>query len=336
MNLGNKIRELRKRKGITQEQLASTLSISPQAVSKWEMGTGYPDMSLIPIIAGYFEVSLDVLFDYDASKIKGKVENILAEGSKYFWSNFEKAEEIYQSGIEAYPGAFELKSKLLSLYECHMRSCNRTDLRDKAITIAEKLISESSDFFIVSNAKADLASVYLMSDRYEDAKKLIDSLPVIWPSNINDRMRCSAYMLKGKDRLESAENWKPYAHQDLFICCELEGEGYFEIGEYEKALASFIESVKIIELFLKDGKVTPKGYPIDGTQSNHCHTVVAIAACCYKLGKLNECEKALDKAYRILTDYYEPEWFEANQEWCMEAYRSAYHRFGLDDYKKCI
>ena len=38
INLGNKIRALRKKKGITQEQLAGALNMSPQAVSKWEMG----------------------------------------------------------------------------------------------------------------------------------------------------------------------------------------------------------------------------------------------------------------------------------------------------------
>ena len=38
MNLGNKIRELRKANSLTQEQLAASLNISPQAVSKWEMG----------------------------------------------------------------------------------------------------------------------------------------------------------------------------------------------------------------------------------------------------------------------------------------------------------
>ncbi len=54
INLGNKIRELRRARGLTQEQLASSLSISPQAVSKWEMNGGYPDMTMIPILANYF------------------------------------------------------------------------------------------------------------------------------------------------------------------------------------------------------------------------------------------------------------------------------------------
>lgn len=54
INIGNKIRELRKKKGITQEVLASVLSVSPQAVSKWESGLTYPDMEMMPVIAGYF------------------------------------------------------------------------------------------------------------------------------------------------------------------------------------------------------------------------------------------------------------------------------------------
>ena len=73
INIGTKIRELRKKKGITQDMLASVLSISPQAISKWESGLTYPDMAMMPIIAGYFEVSMDMLFDYDLQEMKNKM-----------------------------------------------------------------------------------------------------------------------------------------------------------------------------------------------------------------------------------------------------------------------
>ena len=63
MNLGNKIRELRRLKNLTQEQLAVSLNISPQAVSKWEMGASYPDMTMIPTLAAFFRVTLDELFE---------------------------------------------------------------------------------------------------------------------------------------------------------------------------------------------------------------------------------------------------------------------------------
>ena len=48
MNIGNKIRELRKQRGITQEQLAESIGISFQAVSKWENNIALPDITLVP------------------------------------------------------------------------------------------------------------------------------------------------------------------------------------------------------------------------------------------------------------------------------------------------
>ena len=72
MNLGEKIKELRKSKGITQEQLADMLVVSSQAVSKWETGVANPDLALIPDLAKLFEVSTDELLGVDS---KGKSEN---------------------------------------------------------------------------------------------------------------------------------------------------------------------------------------------------------------------------------------------------------------------
>lgn len=331
-NFGDKIRELRKKKSITQEQLANTLGISPQAVSKWEMNAGYPDMTLLPIIAGYFGVSIDVLFDYDSMQIKNKVEDILREASRYFWRNFDKAEEIYLNGIAAYPGALEIKDNLLDLYECHMRNFGTLELCDKAIALANELLAQTSDYFIVSNTKSSLASVYKMIGRYDDAKNIIYSMPELWPTKITDKLRSAMHTLKGHDRLENASELKPYIHQELFSVCDLEGTGYFEIGDYENALKSLREAAAVIELFLKNGKVEPDAYPIEGTQSNHCAILVIIAACLYKLGRTEECEETLKKAYQIPIDYYGIEETEEEPD-CFLAYNTAYHEYGLDEYK---
>jgi len=334
-NFGNRIRELRRKKGITQEQLASALSISPQAVSKWEMSAGYPDISLVPVIAGYFEVSLDVLFDFDVSQIKQRVEDILDDASRCFWYDFDKAEEIYLRGIESYPGAVKLKAGLLSLYEGHMRNFGRMDLADKAVAAAKKLIAETEDPFILMDAKHSLASVYKMCGRYDDAKQIINSMPVIFPMQITDKMRSSAFILNGRDRLEGTKDLKPCMYQELFSCCDWEGEGYFEIGDYENALESFRKAAAVIELFLKDGKVSPDAYPISGTESNHCHIAVSTAACLYKLGRIVECEEALNKAYQIVIDSHSPEELAHDPD-CFLAYRDSYHSHGLDEYKPCI
>ena len=59
--LGNNIMILRKENGLTQEQLANGLGISYQAVSKWETGNACPDISMLPLLADMFSVSVDQL-----------------------------------------------------------------------------------------------------------------------------------------------------------------------------------------------------------------------------------------------------------------------------------
>lgn len=65
-NLGAKIAELRKKQSLTQSELAELLNVSAQAVSKWEIGASYPDIALLPQIAGLLQCSTDYLLLEDA------------------------------------------------------------------------------------------------------------------------------------------------------------------------------------------------------------------------------------------------------------------------------
>ena len=62
LTIGEKIALLRKEKNITQTELAEYLSLAPQTVSRWEVGNGAPEISLLPKIATFFGVSIDDLF----------------------------------------------------------------------------------------------------------------------------------------------------------------------------------------------------------------------------------------------------------------------------------
>lgn len=61
LNLGNQIRINRRRMNLTQEQLAEQFGTSPQAVSRWENGSTYPDIEMLPMIASFFDTSIDAL-----------------------------------------------------------------------------------------------------------------------------------------------------------------------------------------------------------------------------------------------------------------------------------
>ncbi len=69
----NVIMKLRKEKGWTQSILAEKIVVSPQSISKWECGIGYPDVTLFPIIAEIFAVPIGVLFGEDFESTEEQV-----------------------------------------------------------------------------------------------------------------------------------------------------------------------------------------------------------------------------------------------------------------------
>lgn len=66
MEFNEKLQELRKQRGLTQEELAAQLFVSRTAISKWESGRGYPSIDSLKTISRYFSVSVDALLSGDA------------------------------------------------------------------------------------------------------------------------------------------------------------------------------------------------------------------------------------------------------------------------------
>ncbi|MBQ7347724.1 MAG: helix-turn-helix transcriptional regulator [Clostridia bacterium] len=71
-SVGTRIAELRNAKKLTQVQLAEKLTVSDKTVSKWEVGGGYPDISLLPALADIFECTVDYLL-LGASRTQQKI-----------------------------------------------------------------------------------------------------------------------------------------------------------------------------------------------------------------------------------------------------------------------
>ena len=83
MNIGRIITERRKAIGLTQQALAEKLNISFQAVSKWENGTSYPDITLLPALAAVLDVSVDSLLGYSSRTLTDYDKRYHAQG--YYW-----------------------------------------------------------------------------------------------------------------------------------------------------------------------------------------------------------------------------------------------------------
>ncbi len=82
MSLSQNIKTIRMEKGLTQEQLAAQLGVSPQAVSKWETSETYPDGAILCDLARALDTSLDVLFDnpvHSVRDISSRIRDLMAD-----------------------------------------------------------------------------------------------------------------------------------------------------------------------------------------------------------------------------------------------------------------
>ena len=344
INIGNKIRELRKKKGITQEALASVLSVSPQAVSKWESGLTYPDMEMIPVIAGYFEVSMDILFDYDVREMKAKIQKIIDDAWDYFFDDTQKYIEIMKGALREYPGNEELLTALLDAYEYNLRDKGDTSCLDEMIELSQKIITESNDFIRVCNVKDIQAAAYLKKGEYQKAKSVLESLP----REYDLRDWAFAFRLSGRDKLNGATMSRCHHLQGLYQACMEEGNAWFFMDQHPdvkfrdytsddyipEALKCYQEGLHVLTTFLlTDYYDNPaEQYLWEGMQTFHWSFLQCIAACYKKLGNIEECEKYIAEAYHLISVVWKD--FEENKEYYMEYFYKYLNKFDLAEYIK--
>lgn len=152
--IGKKIKTLRKNKKMTQEQLAEVLSVSSQSVSKWENCLSVPDIELLPIIARYFGITMDELFNYrlDALNYKERFIRFMVDNGVLRFGEFQlKSGRIspYFINTGNYKSGAQI-SKLGEFYaECIQEHGIKANLllgntsRENAIVIATSMILHS-------------------------------------------------------------------------------------------------------------------------------------------------------------------------------------------------
>ncbi len=232
MNIGNKIKQLRKQRGITQEQLADSIGISFQAVSKWETGIALPDITLAPLLASYFNVSMDELFDFNLQKIEQAIEAITAEAYLYRESDPAKGRRILEDGLKLYPENDILLNNVLYTIDYSTNP-------DETIAIASALIEHTALADVKYDALRFLAYAYKAKGDLQSAETAIEQIPEIYFTKLTE----AAFVLEGKPKFEAARKQKWISFEDLLQmiekiaeCYEADGNIQGAIDEVEKAL----------------------------------------------------------------------------------------------------
>lgn len=139
MKIGNRIKELRTKRGLTQEALAVALGVTPQTVSKWECEVNFPDVALLPDLSVFFGVSIDSLFSMTKADKFDRIENRLSEGGLLGEDEVKQIENILNDASSDADGRCEALTLLAKLYNHQAASCKKI-----AASYAEKAV-EASD-----------------------------------------------------------------------------------------------------------------------------------------------------------------------------------------------
>ena len=178
--LGENIKRLRKEKGLTQETLAEFLGVSFQSISKWERNESYPDITILPKIAGFFKVSVDELFGVNRAEDEAE---IIKKLEAYDNLTDEKLKlEMINKLKEKFPDDF----RVLLRYMCclvHFKE-NTPENVAKIISIYENIKQNCNNDKIRISAKRHIAELYKgLSEKegsgitFEDCEKIIKEMP---------------------------------------------------------------------------------------------------------------------------------------------------------------
>jgi transcriptional regulator with XRE-family HTH domain len=122
MDIGNKIKQLRQKAGITQEQLGTKLSVSAQSISKWETGVTMPDISLLPLLSSELGVTIDELFDLTTDQKLQRITKRLDVEEEFSDGVFHEYESFLKNLIGEHDDKRRILSLLAHLYHHRMES----------------------------------------------------------------------------------------------------------------------------------------------------------------------------------------------------------------------
>ena len=143
LNIAETLRSLRREKGITQEELAHAVGVTTQAVSKWERGEGYPDITLLPDIAEFFHVTLDTLCGINSQKQEREISSIIHATSD---ASYAEGVRIAREGLTKYSRSVELKRNLArALMGCTATWTPPEEVLEEVIGLYEDILHHSPD-----------------------------------------------------------------------------------------------------------------------------------------------------------------------------------------------
>lgn len=257
INIAKIIVMKRKEKRITQDALADYIGVTKASVSKWETGQSYPDITILPKLATYFNITIDELLGYlpqlDKEEI-GRIYHKLADdfGEKPFDEVMVKVDAIIEKYYSCFPLLIQMALLLLNHHMLATSEEKKKEVLEKIITLCRRVKAEGDDVWLAGQANSFEAMTQMVLG---DSIEVLDLLEgTIKPVVGDEVILAGAYQSIGElDKAKSVLQISMYQHVLSFISTgasylmlEAADEETFSRGL--ERLLPVAESMKLIEL----------------------------------------------------------------------------------------
>lgn len=294
IQIGNRIASERKKRKKTQEELAFYIGVSKAAVSKWESGQSYPDITLLPLLAAYFNISIDELVGYEPQLCKEDIRKLYIRLSeevkkKEFSKVYEECNQYVKKYYSCWSLQFHMALFLLNNAALAGESDKVEKMIEEAIIILDRVTRNHEDFSMAKQAKYVQANCYL---QLKEPAKVIDLLDeeIDIPASKNVIL-AMAYEMKG-DTSKAIELLQSYLYNCIMGI----------VTTYSNVLQLYMGNEQKMELHLRCLEDLCDAYQIKQMHPANVAAVYLNTAYCYiQMGDNDKAIKYLEKYTDILT-----------------------------------
>jgi len=252
INLAKVIIAKRREKGITQDELAEYVGVSKASVSKWETGHSYPDITHLPVLASYFDITIDQLVDYSRQLPKAEIEKTYARLAASFASEpFEDVITECEMLVKKYYSCYPLLLKIALLYINHAPMAadaeRRTQILRTVIGLCERTVNDCRETGIVREAMVYQAMCHMSVGEPSMVLELLD----------NDDLSIALYgtiIAQAHQMMGNVEKAKEIVQLELLQNLMSTFEGLLShirlnMDDFETARAAYERAESLSELF---------------------------------------------------------------------------------------
>lgn len=297
LNFGERIKKYRRERDLTQDELAQAVGVSYQSVSKWERDEGYPDITLLPVLANYFGVTIDALLCNDRTDEEVREDYQERIGELWNGDDVEATLDYALEHYRKYPN-----SRYIDDYAFHVcLLIDRILEDDSSAGMREKyvpLLKEVCERNIRQSTNQDYRkfSISAMCANCEDAdfEKWYD--------------RCIDDYCEVKDEVLENRLWRQQKYEESRSCNDMNNLRIFlhflqrdarHWALPQRAVERYREKIRVLEFFGENGEV-PMAWQCFYAEL-HFRTACAAFGC----GRREEGYAYLAKAFELFSQWFE-------------------------------